>query len=303
MSYDHISPELALIDPRLATHHPRKVGPMIAPFDSEPGTPTSSNSVPATKEAPSIEGLLFAAGAISADQLGEIVRDAVLTQRPVAAVALEGGFVTRETLDQVIAASGPQASFGDVLGQADTAPAPATAPLRREPEVPRAVAPAVQPIASLAQPALVLPPPEALAPLTPTAVQQAVAAAAPPRVAPAPAVAVLPLEAPLPPVAPTPVEKDLVLAPDREPSPHQNTPAVAPSDQTFSAPACFAVSIRLDSGERVPVDSANGFDRATELARGIVETLSVSDGWPFASGRFIRPGAIVSVDIERALGD
>src|SRR5579862_699769 len=311
MSYNHISPELALIDPRLATQ-PRKVDPMIAPFDSEDGTPPGPNGSPPrpdTQDPPSIEGLLFAAGAISADQLGEVVRDAVLNQRPVSAVALERGFVTKEVLDEVIAASGANASLGEALGERDPEASrtvvsvvqPVGAPVAPQtlilppPEVPAPVtAAAVQQAVAAAAPrpvahqTLILPPPEPPAPVTAAAVQQSVAAAAPPPSADAPAIVVLPPQAPLPRIVTASADHD---AP------------VAAAGHASDAPASFAVSIRLDSGERVTVSSADGFDRATELARGIVETLSVSDGWPFASGRFIRPGAIVSVDIERALGD
>ncbi|HLY24033.1 MAG TPA: hypothetical protein VKT83_16325, partial [bacterium] len=247
MSYNHISPELALIDPRLATQ-PRKVDPMIAPFDSEDGTPPGPNGSPPrpdTQDPPSIEGLLFAAGAISADQLGEVVRDAVLNQRPVSAVALERGFVTKEVLDEVVAASGANASLGEALGE-------------RDPEASRAVVSVVQPVgAPVAPQTLILPPPEVPAPPAPAAVEQAVAAAAPRPVAhqtlilpppepPAPVTAAAAQQA-VAAAAPRPVaHQSLILPPPEPPAPVtaaavQQAVAAAAPRPSADAPAIVAL--------------------------------------------------------------
>ena len=60
------------------------------------------------------------------------------------------------------------------------------------------------------------------------------------------------------------------------------------------------VVVRLSDGETILVAMAPSLERATELARGWVERLDVHDGsWPQIGERFIRPDAIVSVDVLR----
>ncbi len=60
----------------------------------------------------------------------------------------------------------------------------------------------------------------------------------------------------------------------------------------------YDVSLRLTDGERVPVGSFGDPQKAREYAREVVSHLSdETDGWPFFSGRFMRPETIVSVDI------
>ena len=231
---------------------------MIEPFHSDNAAAHGANGTPtpaATHEPPSIEGLLFAAGAISADQLGEVVRDAVLTQRPVASVALERGFVTRDRLAELLPAVGAHASLAEALGEVETVAVEAPSP---------AIAAVHQAVAAAA------------APVQAPVVESAPAVSVEERIRAVALAAEHPLPAPLP-----------AIAEDAQ-------PAAGP-------PAAFAVSIRLESGERVAVDTAESFERAAELAHGLVETVSTSGEWPFVSGRFIRPAAIVSIDVERAL--
>lgn len=60
------------------------------------------------------------------------------------------------------------------------------------------------------------------------------------------------------------------------------------------------VVIRLRDGETIQVAAAPTLERALELARATVRTLDVPEGeWPFIRDRFIRPDAIVSVDVLR----
>lgn len=275
---------------------------MIAPFESENAPVPGANGSPAlAPDPPSVEGLLFAAGAISADQLGEVVRDAVLSDRPVAAVALERGFVTREGLAELLQTSGAQTSLAEALGEAEPAPSTVSVPFAEDSA--RAVVSAATPIpvpqVVFAMPAEVpLPAMSAEVPLPAmAAVQQAVAAAAN-GAAPVEAAPVV-TAAPVLEVVPVPAE----IAPSPE-APLELSPPTAPELQPgVSAAGSFAVSVRLESGERVAVETADSFDRAAGLARGIVESASSTGEWPFVSGRFIRPTAIVSIDIERTLED
>ena len=58
------------------------------------------------------------------------------------------------------------------------------------------------------------------------------------------------------------------------------------------------MSLRLSDGERVPIGSFDEPQKAREYARDVVKHLSdETDGWPFFSGRFMRPDTILSVDI------
>jgi hypothetical protein len=308
MSDQPISPELALIDPTVGNHSSRKASSMMEPFGTgNPSTPGTNGSpvAAAVQEPPSVEALLFAAGAISADQLGELVRDAVLTQRPVAAIALERGFATRDSLEGLIAASGVPVSVA--LGEVGTAPSLEFVSL--DPEVARPAAAAVQPTVPAVPQAAAAPQTLETANAGPSAVAQVFApevpvapqgehVAAETVVAPGPgvvsaesveerirAIALAMEKTPLP--APLPAE---VLLPQLN--------ATLPTPDVTAA---FSVFIRLESGDHVEVDTAESFERASELARAIVETVSASGEWPFVSGRFIRPEAVVSVDIERAL--
>jgi hypothetical protein len=60
------------------------------------------------------------------------------------------------------------------------------------------------------------------------------------------------------------------------------------------------VVIRLRDGESIQVGAAPNLDAAMALARQTIASLDVPEGeWPFLRDRFIRPDAIVSVDVLR----
>jgi hypothetical protein len=70
------------------------------------------------------------------------------------------------------------------------------------------------------------------------------------------------------------------------------------SEQELPSALSYDVSLRLTDGERVPVGSFGDPQKAREYAREVVKHLDDDgDGWPFFSGRFMRPDTIVSVDI------
>jgi hypothetical protein len=287
MSAEPISPELALIDPTLAKHPRGEARSMIDSFESEHAAASAPTAAPAGPDAPSVEALLFAAGAITADQLGELVRDAVLTQRPVAALAVERGFATKSTVDALLAGTGAPTSPTEAVAVAeDPAPAePAVLDLRIAPSIVAAVEPIVAEVTHEAAP--VVEPAEA--------VPVAVAEPEPAPAAPAPQVALAPsveetvraVALAAQPTLPAPLPADLEEA--------------APAPAASVAPAGFAVFVRLQSGEQVKVGTADTFEQAAERARAVAETVSGAGEWPFASGRLIRPETIVSIDIERAL--
>jgi hypothetical protein len=99
-----------------------------------------------------------------------------------------------------------------------------------------------------------------------------------------PAPFVPPVEAPAMPVTPEPVAEP-VTEPVTEPAP-QPQPELT-----------WAVVLRLANGERLELGSFPGEAAATEQARAVVAQVSAEEGWPFVGGRFIRPDAIVSIDL------
>lgn len=75
--------------------------------------------------------------------------------------------------------------------------------------------------------------------------------------------------------------------------------AVAPTPSTPGA-AQRRVVIRLSDGETILVGMAPTAERATAVARDWIGRLNVPEGeWPQVGDRFIRPDAIVSVDVLR----
>ena len=58
------------------------------------------------------------------------------------------------------------------------------------------------------------------------------------------------------------------------------------------------VFIRLASGERVEVGAFDGQAAAEQCARELMVALDSGGDWPQIDGRFIRPDAVVSIDVE-----
>ena len=124
-----------------------------------------------------------------------------------------------------------------------------------------------------------------------------------------------------PPVTPEPAPvalepEPVAVEPERravEPEP-ERVASVTPEDETtlsgiadeplqdaepeFPTALSYDVSLRLTDGERVRIGSFDEPQKAREYARDVVKHLSdETDGWPFFSGRFMRPDTILSVDI------
>jgi hypothetical protein len=96
---------------------------------------------------------------------------------------------------------------------------------------------------------------------------------------------------------------DAAPPPAAEPTPQvpaEPEPVVAPEPAPVLVPTRrFNVAIRLVDGEFVDVTTVDDEDAAHGCAREVVADLSrPRDGdWPFYGGRFLRPDAIVSVDV------
>ena len=117
--------------------------------------------------------------------------------------------------------------------------------------------------------------------------------------------------------APEPApEPTLELAPDPEPAPElepaaeatpEPTPEPAPAPAQPEQPALQTVArvfARLTTDERIQVATFPELVEARQRAEAIVRDLSGErPEWPCFAGRFVRPEAIVSVDVEATLGD
>lgn len=88
-----------------------------------------------------------------------------------------------------------------------------------------------------------------------------------------------------------------------EPAPAESEPAEEPQVVRFVEPdpieTIARVFVRLSSGERVEAGTFDDIAAAKARAEEVVRHVSGADeGWPFFGGRFIRPEAIVSVDVD-----
>lgn len=309
-----ISPELALIDPRLVrTRFDEKESPMFDPTDTSqlaPGANGASATLP--HPTPPVEALLFGAGMISADQLGDLVRDAAISQQPVASVALERGLVTTPMLRSLLEQAGVDPSSVPGVPEESTGWTP-DVPAPLETPAPAPMAPAAEelsPAPSLAfEPPIVLPVP---APDVTAAAAAAVAAAAPDAGVLVPLPNGHALETPSPeepalrlavePVAEAPVAEAAPSVPEITFEPAAPAAAPAPAPVEAEQLEQFLVLVRLQGGERVVAGSAAGFEAATSSARSLAGLFAGEGDWPLVGGRYIRPQGVVSVDVEPVPG-
>ena len=258
---------------------------MFDPSDPSQPVAPAANGATATlpPSTPPLEALLFGAGMISADQLGDLVRDAAISQQPVASVALERGLVTAPMLRTLLEQAGVEPSTVPGI-PAETAYEMPIEPVTFE-AAPAVEEPAASPIAAVEQPAVVPAP----APDVTAAVAAAVAAAAPDVgvIVPMPNGHAL--------QTPSPEEPALRLAADvAEPA-----VAEAPTPSEDEQLEQFLVLVRLEGGERVLAGAATGFEAAAASARTLAGLFAEGGDWPLVGGRYVRPQGVVSVDIER----
>ena len=87
---------------------------------------------------------------------------------------------------------------------------------------------------------------------------------------------------------------------------HEGLPSIAPpvtSARVFGGPDLRRVIVRVNGDEPIVVGSAEGRENAVRIAREMVqhiEQAATQGEWPQIDERFIRPGAIVSIDVQRA---
>jgi hypothetical protein len=127
--------------------------------------------------------------------------------------------------------------------------------------------------------------PETPALRTPESPPQSLAVSPPPALE-APALAAQPVAAPEMPAS-TPLAAE--------------APAPAPQDvaheQVEENVVTWSVAVRLQDGDRIEIGTFRSDSEAKEHAQGVVRQLLSEHGWPFFDSRFIRPDAIVSIDL------
>jgi hypothetical protein len=254
-----------LSQPPLSPAIERPAAPLPVEPEPAPAEPEATPAEPEAHAPAMLERKLLQFGLVTMDQLGEAMREEAATGRPVAGILIERGWVTQEQLALLL----------------DPGPPVAVAP---EPVV---VAPAPEPApVAVAVPELAV---------EPEPVPQPVYLAEVPR-EPAPEPA--PLAPPPPPAAPEPVAEVVPVA--SEPVPAAPEPAPAPQVAAPSSLA-FHLYIRLSTGERIDANTFTDLNDAREHAEDLVKRLaSNSHVWPHFGGRYIRPEAIISIDVEAA---
>lgn len=96
------------------------------------------------------------------------------------------------------------------------------------------------------------------------------------------------------------VEAELVPPPARSSAPEGEAEETEPDPGPEPAPAArVLVGIRLANGDLVAAGHAADADNAATLGQAVVAELTQANSadWPFFDGRFIKPEAIVSVDL------
>jgi hypothetical protein len=110
---------------------------------------------------------------------------------------------------------------------------------------------------------------------------------------------------PLPVAAePLPVAPEPVAAPEPEPAPLRIAPPPAPVPEA-TGPVTFRVVIRLSNNDRVEAAVVGDPVAAKAQAKALIRYIAGKDGadWPYIGGRFLRPDAIVSVDLVEQTAD
>jgi hypothetical protein len=173
--------------------------------------------------------------------------------------------------------------------QVPPAPEPPHDTNGHHPDVSLEVAPPVEPA-----PPVEAPPPVEVAPPPFEVAPPPFEVAPPPVEVEAPAPAFEAPEASAAALTPAPIP----AAPEPEPIKPASlrVPAPEPDDPS---PGSARVTIRLTTGERVPVAEFPTHDGAKEHARSLIRDLADSGSeWPLVNGRFLKPETIVSVDVE-----
>jgi hypothetical protein len=300
---------LSLAEPPLSPTPPPAAIRMISPTPPPPPTPIAASS---------IETLLLREKLVTPDQIAHAMTVQVSTGQSIEDVVRANAWVTEQDLARLLAhvnpnATPPPAVVEDAAPQVVELP---VAPLPFPTAAPEPVqeTPAPEPVQQLPTPAPVhvapvptpepvqqLPTPEPVHTVTAPEPVQPVIAAAPQPVQPVAAPEALqPIAAPQPvvePVVAPPAPVQQVAEPEAlQPVAPEPVQQVAPPAPT--AGLSVEVMLRLTNGERIPMASFEDKDAAKLFALELSRQLATTADWPFHGGRFIRPEAVVSIDLD-----
>jgi nicotinate-nucleotide--dimethylbenzimidazole phosphoribosyltransferase len=294
---------------------------------TSPTTPPRPTPIAAS----SIETLLLREKLVTPDQIAHAMTVQVATGKTIEEVVRENGWVSEADLARLLQHVNPHAEPTPAVVEAPDAPKvvelPVVAPFPTvvpEP-VQQVTAPEpVHPVVAVEpEPApatqVVVPQPEPVVPqiVVPEPVQQVVEPEpvqeivepepAPQVVVPQP-VHTVPVPEPVQPVAapepvqPEPVQEPAAVQPVAAPAPSSNVVSAAqpvdPEEPVASPALQVHVMLRLTNGERIQMASFEEKDVAKQFALEFSRELALSADWPFLGGRFIRPEAVVSIDID-----
>jgi hypothetical protein len=272
-----VSPELALVDPELALRlRESDVQGAVAREEDVHDANNGNGSAPSAtqvrpEETRSLEALLFHGGLITADQLGDLIREQTATGTPVEELVRSKGYVQPEVLDRLLdkaqAASAPAApeagGFVAPIELVPAAEAPAPAPFSPPEPV------AIEPVEAPAPAADVVELPTAFAAPDPEPMPVIAERAA----APSPV-----LEA-----VPSPVF-ELAVAPESMPRSEPEPPPAgyAPEPEAQAAQGlAFDVVVRLADGYELLASTHASFADGDAAARALAaggDWLDVGDG-------------------------
>jgi hypothetical protein len=296
---------------------------------TSPTTPPRPTPIAAS----SIETLLLREKLVTPDQIAHAMTVQVATGKSIEEVVRENGWVTQADLARLLQHVNPHAEPTPAVVEEPEAPQvvelPVVAPFPtvvpepvQQVSAPELVEPVVAPEPELLQPVVAPEPEPAPAPqvvvpqlepvvpqvVVPEPVQQVVEPEPAPQVVVPEPVHTVPVPEPLQPVAaPEPVQSDPVQAPAAvqpvaAPAPVEPVvaaPEPVEPEQPVANPALHLhVMLRLTNGERIQMASFEEKDAAKEFALELSRELAVSADWPFIGGRFVRPEAVVSIDID-----
>lgn len=297
-----VSPELALVDPELARRlcanderdtfvREEIVHDVNANNgNGNGGAPPVQQTSP--EETRSLEALLYHGGLITADQLGDLIREQTATGTPVEELVRSHGFVQPEVLDRLLgrtqSAPAPAGGFSPPIELVPTAEAPAPAPAAVPEPVPVPF-PAPEPVA--------VAPVEAPAPVA-EAVVELPTAFEPPSLEPAPAMTD-PVPAPVAEAEPDPVVAlPTAFGVEPEPAPQaEPEPPAAEHEPETEVPqdVAFEVLVRLTDGYELVASRHATLPDASSAARALAaggEWLDLGDSLvqrPAVAAILVRP--------------
>jgi hypothetical protein len=294
-------------------------------------SPTTPPPRPTPIAASSIETLLLREKLVTPDQIAHAMTVQVATGKTIEEVVRENGWVSEADLGRLLQHVNPHAEPTPAVVEAPEAPKvvelPVVAPFPTvvPDPVQQVTAPEpVQPVVAAEPepapaPQVVVPQPEPVVPqivvpepvqqvVEPEPIQQVVEPEPAPQIVVPQPVHTVPVPEPVQPVAapepvqPEPVEAPAAVQPVAAPAPVEPViaaPEQVETEQPVASPALQVhVMLRLTNGERIQMESFEDKDAARQFALELSRELALSADWPFIGGRFIRPEAVVSIDID-----